>query len=86
MIQMKKALIVAAFLLFRVMCACAQEDSESPTQIPPQAEAAQEEPKPAATEEQASLITAIEVRGNKAISTNSIVSKMKTRVGSPGFL
>lgn len=29
------------------------------------------------------LITGIEVRGNKAISTNTIVSKMKSRIGSP---
>jgi outer membrane protein insertion porin family len=28
-------------------------------------------------------VTAIEVKGNKAISTNTIVSKMKTRVGNP---
>jgi len=28
-------------------------------------------------------VTAIEVKGNKAISTNVIVSKMKTRIGSP---
>jgi outer membrane protein insertion porin family len=29
------------------------------------------------------LVTAIEVKGNKAISTNVIISKMKTRIGSP---
>jgi len=29
------------------------------------------------------LVTAIEVKGNKSISTNTIISKMKTRVGSP---
>lgn len=29
------------------------------------------------------LVTLIEVRGNKSISTNTIVSKMKTRIGSP---
>lgn len=28
-------------------------------------------------------VTAIEVRGNKSISTNTIISKMKTRIGSP---
>ena len=28
-------------------------------------------------------VTAIEVKGNKAISTNTIISKMKTRVGGP---
>jgi len=34
-------------------------------------------------EEPAKLVTALEIRGNKAISTNTIVSKMKTRIGSP---
>lgn len=29
------------------------------------------------------LVTSIEVKGNKAISTNTIVSKMKTRIGNP---
>ncbi|OGX18187.1 MAG: outer membrane protein assembly factor BamA [Omnitrophica WOR_2 bacterium RBG_13_44_8b] len=29
------------------------------------------------------LVTAIDLRGNKNISTNTIISKMKTRVGSP---
>jgi outer membrane protein insertion porin family len=32
---------------------------------------------------QAKLVTAIDLRGNKNISTNTIISKMKTRVGSP---
>jgi len=29
------------------------------------------------------LVTAVEIKGNKAISTNTIISKMKTRIGSP---
>ena len=29
------------------------------------------------------LVTAIEVMGNKAISSNTVISKMKTRIGSP---
>ena len=29
------------------------------------------------------IVTALEVKGNKAISTNVVVSKMKTRIGSP---
>ena len=33
--------------------------------------------------EQLKSITAIEIKGNKAISTNTIVSKMKTRIGNP---
>jgi outer membrane protein insertion porin family len=31
----------------------------------------------------AKLVTAIEVNGNKSISTNAVISKMKTKVGSP---
>ncbi|MDD5432809.1 MAG: outer membrane protein assembly factor BamA [Candidatus Omnitrophica bacterium] len=34
-------------------------------------------------QESAKIVNLIEVRGNKAISTNTIISKMKTRVGSP---
>ena len=33
--------------------------------------------------QESKLVTAIEVNGNKNISTNTIVSKMKTRIGSP---
>ena len=29
------------------------------------------------------LVTAIEVKGNKSISSNTVISKMKTRIGSP---
>lgn len=44
----------------------------------------QEEKAPAISQEkQEKSVTAIEVTGNKAISTNTIISKMKTRVGSP---
>ncbi len=38
--------------------------------------------KPSASEPAAKNVTAIEVTGNKAISSNVIISKMKTRVGS----
>jgi outer membrane protein insertion porin family len=31
----------------------------------------------------AKLVTAIEVNGNKSISTNAVISKMKTKIGSP---
>lgn len=51
---------------------------------------AQEEPKPNTSPEITSisvhkqnLVTAIEVKGNKAISSNTIVSKMKTHIGDP---
>jgi len=44
----------------------------------------QEQSSPAPQESQIQkLVTAIEVKGNKAISTNTVISKMKTRVGSP---
>lgn len=35
------------------------------------------------TLEQAKPVTAIDVQGNKSISTNTIISKMKTKIGSP---
>ncbi|MBM3245937.1 MAG: outer membrane protein assembly factor BamA [Candidatus Omnitrophica bacterium] len=50
---------------------------------------AQEKPSPeqqavSPSEPQAQkLVTAIEVKGNKSISTNTVISKMKTRVGQP---
>jgi len=37
----------------------------------------------ASKQEPQKLVTAVEVTGNKAISTNVIVSKMKTRIGTP---
>ncbi len=43
----------------------------------------QEENKPGSEQTPPKLVTAIEIKGNKAISTNNIVSKMKTRIGSP---
>ncbi len=50
---------------------------------------AQEEPKAgettAVTEKapEIKMVTGIEIKGSKAISTNTIISKMKTRIGSP---
>lgn len=50
---------------------------------------AQDEPSsvqeaPASSQESpAKLVTAIEIKGNQNISTNTIISKMKTRLGSP---
>jgi outer membrane protein insertion porin family len=43
---------------------------------------AQEEPVPL-TEEITKTVTAIEVKGNVSISTNTVISKMKTRIGAP---
>jgi outer membrane protein insertion porin family len=47
---------------------------------------AQDPPQESPSQEQAApqkLVTSIQVKGNKAISTNTIISKIKTRVGSP---
>src|SRR3989338_2225101 len=38
---------------------------------------------PPSESQESKIVTAIEVKGNKNISTNTIVSKMKTRIGSP---
>jgi len=38
---------------------------------------------PSTTQKENKTVTAIEVKGNKAISSNTVVSKMKTRIGSP---
>ncbi len=46
----------------------------------PDAAASAEAPAP---EETFPFVTAIEIRGNTAISSNTVVSKMKTRIGSP---
>jgi len=45
--------------------------------------AQQEEQKPAPEQAPPKSVTAIEIKGNKSISTNTIVSKMKTRIGAP---
>ena len=66
----KSTAFFAIFLLFCMAGAQAQEQA-APVQ-PPAREAAQYK-----------LVTAIEVKGNNSISTNTIVSKMKTRIGSP---
>ncbi|MCM8795134.1 MAG: outer membrane protein assembly factor BamA [Candidatus Omnitrophica bacterium] len=44
---------------------------------------AQEEATSLSTSSPVKLVTALEVRGNKSISTNTIISKMKTRIGQP---
>ncbi len=53
--------------------------AQEPSQEEPQAEQA-----PSAAEQpEVKLITAIEIKGNKSISSNTIISKMKSRLGSP---
>jgi outer membrane protein insertion porin family len=49
-----------------------------------QEQPAQDQPAVSSTGPQAQkIVTAIEVIGNKSISTNTIISKLKTRIGSP---
>src|SRR3989338_7096739 len=38
---------------------------------------------PPSESQESKIVTAIEVKGNKNISSNTIVSKMKARIGSP---
>ncbi|MFA4888358.1 MAG: outer membrane protein assembly factor BamA [Candidatus Omnitrophota bacterium] len=72
-----KSIALAAFLLFGLAnFSFAQDEpqaAEGQTQIQQEAAA------PPAQK----IVTAIEVKGNKAISTNVIISKMKSRIGSP---
>ncbi|MCX5711445.1 MAG: outer membrane protein assembly factor BamA [Candidatus Omnitrophica bacterium] len=63
-------LIISLFSGLRFVSYAADEAS-----IPAVTSTAKQEPQ--------KLVTAVEVTGNKAISTNVIISKMKTRVGSP---
>jgi len=44
---------------------------------------AQEPSSPASQEQSQKLVTAIEIKGNKSISSNAVISKMKTRIGAP---
>ena len=63
-----------------------QNTEVSPSADSPTGEAAgqpAEAPVPPQAQEDVKLITAIEVKGNKAISANTVVSKMKSRIGSP---
>lgn len=75
---MRKIFLVFSLLLF-VFCIAlssfAEDKVPSPDLTPSVSTEVQEEP--------AKLVTAVEVKGNKAISTNTIVSKMKTRIGNP---
>ncbi len=69
-------ILLAAFFILTSPLFLFADDDPQPPLGPAQAQAATKE-------EPAKLVTAIEIKGNKAISTNTIISKMKTRVGSP---
>lgn len=60
---------IAFFILGTSHCCFAQEGAQSPT------------PKVQTPVKLEKKVTAIEVKGNKAISTNIVISKMKTKIG-----
>jgi len=75
---MRKLILISltVFLLFVALSfAFAEENSQGQPQ--------QNTVVPSEAAPPAKNVTAIEVKGNKSISTNVIVSKMKTRIGSP---
>ncbi|PIP19678.1 MAG: outer membrane protein assembly factor BamA [Candidatus Omnitrophica bacterium CG08_land_8_20_14_0_20_41_16] len=67
--------ILSASFIFCFILPSFAEEAQAPSSKSASPLATQEEP--------AKLVAAIEVKGNKAISTNTIISKMKTRIGSP---
>lgn len=75
---MRKIFFIFSSLLF-VFCIALSSFAEDKVSAPDPAQSISTETQ----EEPAKLVTSIEVKGNKAISTNTIVSKMKTRIGSP---
>ncbi|MFA5287585.1 MAG: outer membrane protein assembly factor BamA, partial [Candidatus Omnitrophota bacterium] len=75
---MRKIFLICSpflFVLCVVLSSFAQDNASSPDPVQSLSAETQEEP--------AKLVTSIEVKGNKAISTNTIISKMKTRIGNP---
>jgi len=68
-------LFAAFFALTSYRLLFAEDSSQTPTDSSQTSQSSAEKP--------IKIVTAIEIKGNKAISTNTIVSKMKTRIGSP---
>jgi outer membrane protein insertion porin family len=69
--QKRLAVFLLLFLVFGLsLLSFAQEQAQEPASTSAQAQPAK-------------LITAIEIKGNKFISSNAVISKMKTRVGAP---
>jgi outer membrane protein insertion porin family len=73
-------LFIAFFLILFINSAQSQTEQTSPSK---DQSASLESSTTATVEQEAKLITAIEVKGNKAISSTTIVSKIKTRIGDP---
>jgi outer membrane protein insertion porin family len=79
--------LIGVFIL--LVLAFAEEETKQGQDLSNQSQSqepivsSQKETPPPTQEEKTRMVTAIEVKGNKAISSNTIISKMKTHVGSP---
>jgi outer membrane protein insertion porin family len=84
------------FLVIGLQFPCVAEESQKSKEVSSPNQSQSEQPllnkekahqgpvsEEAEAEASAKLVTAIEVKGNKSISTNTVISKMKTRVGNP---
>ncbi|MFH0826814.1 MAG: outer membrane protein assembly factor BamA [Candidatus Omnitrophota bacterium] len=72
--MLRRISIIVFFILFL---------SLSFTALPPLSAQTESEQGPSAPATSLPIVRAIEVKGNKTISSNTVISKMKTRVGSP---
>jgi len=79
----KLSFLFALFLVFSLTQARAQESSRLRERLESELEPKSMEPAPAPIPQQSKTVTGIEIKGNKSISSNTIVSKMRTRIGSP---
>ncbi len=75
-------LVFAACSLLAAPCVRAQEDAAVQEEPVP----SQEEPAPSQAESLSAFIKAVEVEGNKSISTETILSRIKTRAGQPYYV
>ncbi|MDD5156185.1 MAG: outer membrane protein assembly factor BamA, partial [Candidatus Omnitrophica bacterium] len=78
---MSRTFFITLALVFCINAACFSQEEQKSS---PAAGQKQEELSPAQQEptKLPKLVTAIEIKGNKSVSTNTIISKMKTKVGS----
>jgi outer membrane protein insertion porin family len=92
--QKRKIIFLAIFFIISIsLISFAQEESKTtePSNKTVEQAPVQEEQAPATTSEPTApepepvikLVTSLEIKGNKSISSNTILSKMKTRLGSP---
>jgi outer membrane protein insertion porin family len=73
---MRKILLIF-FILFLVLGISSSVFAQG------QPQTAENNTSPSSQEANVKLVTAIQVKGNKSISTNSVISKMKTKIGAP---